>query len=101
MSKLDELRQAYEEADAEAINLSGEYQRRLDEEVTGPWQRLKDEYTDRIREANDRAREAQQAYCDAEAANALLDHPNPEGALSSHSGPGGDRLREAYRALTE
>lgn len=100
MTSLDEIRSEYEQADSEAVELSGEYQKRVDNEVTAPWNALKAEYADRISAANEKAAQAQQKYLDYEAASALLDDPDAEGKLAGFTGPGGDRIRAAYQDLT-
>jgi hypothetical protein len=81
MSKLDEVRKQYEEADTAAVKLSAEYQGKVDSQVTAKWQELKGRYHDRIWEANAKAAE--------------------EGAstLANHSGEGGRLLHEAYNDL--
>lgn len=99
-SKIDDLRKEYEAADAEATKLSGEYQGKVDEQVTAKWQGLKDRYAAKIQDANKKAAEAQQTYLAYEAAAALLERGEEgESTLANHSGPGGDRLRAAYEDL--
>lgn len=65
---LDKLRSDAEKAEQRAQKLMAE----KDEAV----QKVRDKYTDRLRDANDEAAAAQKALCDAEAANALLDRPD-------------------------
>jgi hypothetical protein len=71
MSNLDQLREEYEAADAAAIKLSGEYHNKVQKAVGD----LKERYGAQIAEATQKAAEAQKAYCDAEAAEALKDRP--------------------------
>jgi hypothetical protein len=82
MSKLDEVRKQYEEADTAAVKLSAEYQGKVDSQVTA------------------KAAEAQQRLAAYEAAQALLER-GEEGAstLANHSGEGGRLLHEAYNDL--
>jgi hypothetical protein len=74
MASLDELREAYEAADAKAIALSGEYHEKSQDAV----RKLKDRYHDRIWKANAEAAEAQKAYNDAQAAAALVGREDAE-----------------------
>lgn len=100
MSKLDDLRKDYEDASATAAKLSGEYQDKVDKQVTAKWQELKGRYSDRIDEANREAAEAQQTYLAYEAAAALLERGEEgESTLNNHSGEGGRRLQAAYEDL--
>jgi glutamyl-tRNA reductase len=99
-SKVDDLRKVYENADAAAAKLSGEYQEKVDKQVTAKWQELKDRYGARIDEANAEAQEAQQRYLAYEAAAALLERGEEgESTLGNHSGEGGKRLQAAYDDL--
>jgi hypothetical protein len=100
MSKLDEVRKQYEEADQAAVKLSAEYQGKVDSQVTAKWQELKGRYHDRIWEANAKAAEAQQRLAAYEAAQALLDRGEEgESTLANHTGEGGQRLHDAYNDL--
>jgi ABC-type transporter Mla subunit MlaD len=99
MSKLDDLRKQYEEADAAAVKLSGEHQGKLDALVDRR-QKLKDQYKDRIDQANQEAADAQARLMAYEAAAALLERGEEgESTLSNHTGRGGELLHEAYRDL--
>ena len=100
MSKIDDLRKEYEAANDAAVKLSGEFQGKVDKQVTAKWTELKDRYADQIDEANAAAVEAQQELMAYEAAAALLERGEEgESTLSNHSGPGGERLHRAYEDL--
>lgn len=79
MSQLDELREAYEAADQEAIRLTGEYETARNTALS----ELKAQYKSQLDEAVEAAAKAQKAYCDAEAAHALLDRPDGESIAQS------------------
>ena len=100
MSKLDEIRKQYEDADAAAVKLSGEFQGKVDSQVTAKWTELKERYGDRIEQATQEAAEAQQRLMAYEAAAALLER-GEEGAstLGNHTGKGGELLHQAYEDL--
>ena len=100
MSKLEDLRAEYEEADALAVKLSAEYQDRIDKQITAKWTALKEKYGPAIWEANRNAAEAQQEYLAYEAAAALLERGEEgESTLANHTGEGGERLHRAYNEL--
>jgi hypothetical protein len=100
MSKLDDLRKQYEDADSAAVKLSGEFQGKVDSQVTAKWQELKERYGDRIAEATEEAAETQQRLMAYEAAAALLERGEEgESTLANHTGRGGELLHEAYRDL--
>jgi hypothetical protein len=65
---LDKLCDAYEKAERNAQDL----QTKKDEEVA----KVRDRYSEKLRNAVDKAAAAQKALLDAEAANALMDRPD-------------------------
>jgi hypothetical protein len=96
MNKLDQLKADYEKADQKAGQLTGEYENKRQKAISD----LKDRYTPRLEKANQEALEAQQQYAAYEAAAALLKRgEDGESTLPNHTGPGGDRLRQAYEDL--
>lgn len=100
MSNLDELRSAYEAADAEAIRLSNEHQTQLQDAVRG----LKEKYHDPIWEANRNAAAAQKAYCDAEALEVLKTRSDGRDVAASLVKQGGltqGQVDEAFAAGEE
>jgi hypothetical protein len=94
MADLAKLKAAYEKAVEKAGKLTGEYESRRQKALDD----LRERYRDRINEATADAYEAQKAYLDAEAAQALLDRPDAESVLNSPAmqGEGAERLRRAY-----
>lgn len=79
MTQLDDLRVAYESADQQATGLTGEYETARNAALA----ELKAQYKPQIDEAVEAAAKAQKAYCDAEAAHALLDRPDGESIAQS------------------
>lgn len=73
---LDKLKDRAEQADAKALKLSGEYQDKVDQQVTKKWNELKERYGSRIEEANEEARVAQKEYADALVLQDLMDRPD-------------------------
>jgi hypothetical protein len=65
MTDIDTLRKDYEEAEFRAQALMAE----KDEEIA----KVRESYTDQLREANDDAAAKQKALCDAEATAALIE----------------------------
>jgi chromosome segregation ATPase len=70
MADLDKLRAEYEQAEAKAHALQSDKDDAL--------QKITDKYRDKMRDANEKAAEAQRALCDAEAAAALVGRPDAE-----------------------
>lgn len=95
---LGHLKEQYEAADAEALKLSGQYQKKYQDGIRKLKEKLTDQYGERIAEANERARTAQKEYMDAlvledlveRDERAVADRLVNEGSLS------GDQVEEAF-----
>jgi hypothetical protein len=70
VSTTKDLKQKWEQAEAEAVKLQNE----KDDAV----EKVRAKYTDRLRKAVDKAADAQKKYLDAEATDALRDRPDGE-----------------------
>jgi hypothetical protein len=70
MADLDKLRSDHEQAEQKAQKLMAD----RDEALA----KVRDRYDDKLRAANEEARDAQKAYCDAEAAQALVGRDDAE-----------------------
>ena len=70
MTDIDTLRSDYEQAEARAQALMADKDAAI--------QRVRDEYGDELRAANDEAAAAQKLLCDAEAAQALVGRDDAE-----------------------
>lgn len=105
MSDLEQLLTEYEQADAEAIRLSGEYSQRYQDGVRELREQLRAEYGDQLEAATEQAAEAQRTLLDTQAALELLDRDDAESVLGSldrdvgFDTEGSRRLRERYEAL--
>ena len=69
------LKQAWQDAEAEAVKLQNEKDAAID--------KIRAKYGDRQRKAVDKAAKAQKEFLDAEAANALLDRPDGEAVAAA------------------
>lgn len=75
MTDIDKLREKSAAAEAKAYKLQAEKDEAL--------QKVRDKYTDRLRDANDEAAAAQKELCDAEAAAALVGRDDAETVASN------------------
>lgn len=75
MSELKDLEKAWKDAEAEAVRIQNEKDAAID--------KIRDRYTKRQQQANQKAADAQKRFCDATAANALLDHPDGQNVARS------------------
>lgn len=74
----DDLRKAWEQAEAKAHKLQAQKDAAMDKA-----REVRDRLAPKMREANQAAADAQKAYLDAMAAEALLDRPDGEAVANS------------------